>query len=162
MRWGREEGQQRALDESSGARSDRTPADKELQNMLQDHHTKGQGHWDVHPPTASFLGSRSPKPLISQYIHLPPSEDQVPTAGEYPQVEKCRKIWAVWELSADGLQLGQEDTVRRSPVVCDREGEGAAQETIFSHEHLPSLPGSDTPSSSIAAWNPCGYQSPDF
>lgn len=60
MRRGREEGQQTVLDESSEAWSDRTPADKQLQNMLQDHLTKGQGHWDVHPPTASFLGSRSP------------------------------------------------------------------------------------------------------
>lgn len=111
MRQGREEGQQRVLDESSGARSDRTPADKQLQNMLQEHHTKGQGHWDVHPPTASFLGGRSPKPLISQYIHLPPSEDQVPMAGEHPQGEKCRKIWTIWEFSADDLQVGQEDTV---------------------------------------------------
>ena len=111
MRRGREEGQQRALGEPSGARSDRTFADKQLQNMLQDHRTEGQGHWDVHPPTASFLGGRSPKPLISQYIHLPPSEDRVPMAGEHPQVGKCREIWAVWEFSADDLQVGQEDTV---------------------------------------------------
>ena len=26
-------------------------------------------------------------------------------------IEKCGKIWAVWEFSADDLQVGQEDTV---------------------------------------------------